>query len=214
MSEQNGNNVIKFPVQNKGPRKPKGQRPQGQPADKHIVGMVLIMLFALTIVVNRTMPSSSEGTANLSSHGRSIASVNETRDVKWEHDLARRLSEENADREIASLGQTPSAEDRLRYGFFGSGYRLRFDEGKIAEIELVKQGEPKYLGDRRKFLESYRELFPGDFRKANPSGVEADPMGLVETFTLVDDQDHVVANVAFSLDSSGRLIRVKVNKDL
>lgn len=180
---------------------------------------LISVLFIVTLANNSIMsarPVVADGSSSLSS--RTPASLRDPAAVplgtsQWEDDMVARMAKLDVS-EVEKVGRRPSSIDRLTFEFLEGKYAVRLENGKINELEFsdgARSGDrPKYVNDRARFLEENRDLLPVQFSKsviidAKPSGAET-----VESYSLVNSADVTVAKVEFHLDSSGRLLSMKV----
>lgn len=184
---------------------------------KSLYSLASIVLIATA--VNYVLPTSEKAVdpnmaMNSSGvHSRSLASVGDVgrtlRDPQFERTLAKKLSKMSS-RDLASVGRTPTFEDRLRFEYLEGKYAVRMAAGKVKEIEFASFPDaPKYLNDRAEFLRSYEELMPVKFDTAKSASREVMPKKIHETYQLVQN-DKVEAEVQFELDLYGRLLSMKV----
>ncbi len=137
------------------------------------------------------------------------------RDINLERELAKQLSEPG-NRGPASLGRSPSLEQRLRYEYLENKYSLGFQSGKLHSIRYVPSVglgvHPKYIEDKEQFLMDYRSLLPVDFYE--PIRLERDIASsgeaISETFVLMGDDSVPTGRVLFSMDKFGRLMEMTV----
>ncbi|MEZ4873009.1 MAG: hypothetical protein R2827_12385 [Bdellovibrionales bacterium] len=211
-NNNNNNNVIEFP-KFKSIRvleKYKTSRFDLEQRKVALSASIASILFVITFANSNLFKSGAQD--QVQSANRIPASVSSTeRNPEWEHKLAKRLSKLHL-RSVASIGQRPSLEDKLRFEELQGKYAIRFqgENRYISEIEFTKldpdaKARPRLLGDSKKFLLDYRDLMPNfetleqstDYTNDNPS------------YTLVD-AGKKVAQVDFQLDRFGRLLKLKV----
>lgn len=201
--------VIKFPVQNKRPKRI-SDISSGKFFSKNSLFVGVGTLVLGVVLINANL-SSNPSLSSQGSQGRGIASVTNENDLIWQKKLAQRLADA-APRRIASIGQPPTALENLQFGLL-QNYSLRLEDGKISRIEFVRiseEIEPKYIDDRVKFIEENRELFPHEFSQIVPGKVSRTDQEIVETYTLVES-GQVKSELAFHLDRYGRFHSLSVN---
>jgi hypothetical protein len=143
---------------------------------------------------------------------RTIASDDFSRDIDWEHRLAKNLAEKTSLRGIASVGRSPMLQDELTAGLLHNKYRVQFNDGKITNIELtnaIAENTPTYV-DSHQFLMSYKSLFPYEYNEAIRASSEKQETKIYETYNLLDDNEEVKGKAIFELDLHGRLLTMKV----
>ncbi len=112
----------------------------------------------------------------------------------------------------ASVGQTPSALDRLAFGFFEGKYAVRLHAGKIREIEFSSESnvaDAKQIANPLKFLETQRDLLP-EYAHTVKVGDSRDGADHIKTFELVNEVSIPVAKVEFRVDDESRLLGMRV----
>lgn len=144
---------------------------------------------------------------------RSIASVAPTmdkvRNAEWERELASELTNKGT-RGPASIGKTPSVEEKLQFGFLEGKYAVQMNEGKIQNLRFVAVSEhPKYLKSAPGFLTQHMDLMPADFENARLIQREETGGTVKETYSLDHGSDSV-GKVAIEMDHQGRLLTLAV----
>jgi hypothetical protein len=112
----------------------------------------------------------------------------------------------------ASVGQSPSALDRLAFGFFEGKYAVRLHAGKIREIEFSSESnvsDAKEIINPLKFLETQRDLLP-EFARTVKVGDSRDGADQIKTFELVNEVSIPVAKVEFRVTDESRLLGMRV----
>lgn len=170
----------------------------------------LLSVFVMATAMNSMSFTAVNSTA--SQNERSIASVGELRDYKVERKLAGRLGTA-VRRELASIGYRPSAEDKLRFEQLEGKYLVRFNKGKVREINFMKDASndlrPKYVNNRVEFVESNKHLFKDYTSLVTKKSHESEGK-IFETYSLMDQDQQSVATVKFQLDRAGRMISMNV----
>ncbi len=185
---------------------------------KILAGSALFFVLALSLIVNHKVFDKNEASSlSLASSDvkqtRGIASVSpaEISIKKMKFQLNRELVTSRV-RKAASVGSRPTDLDNLTFGLLEGKYAVRLESGKLAQLEFSDaQGNgdrPKYINDRKSFIQSYKTLLPVDFEsvQALPSTGEKG----VEIFNLISSDLSRVGQVHFKVDDSGRLISMKV----
>ncbi|MCB0367248.1 MAG: hypothetical protein H6624_14590 [Bdellovibrionaceae bacterium] len=236
MAKKHGN-VIQLPVKRKEPavapvsnQEPAKQSPAQPPQPKNekrkfrfdreqrkilVSASLVTILFGVTMA-NRALLDDeplSNVEAFQSHPGRSIASVGPTagdlRNDRWESQLAAELVH-GGERGPASIGKTPSAEERLQFGFLEGKYAIKMNHGRLEHLRFVAVSEyPKYLEDRSHFLTEYKALMPGQFEAVRLVSREETGTTIKETYSL-DSGPNSVGKVAFEMDHQGRLLTLAV----
>lgn len=209
--------VIKFP--NRSSAAETAKAPVSRPVNKKSSLAVVIVLLAFSIGGNMYLRSnvSAQGTTSLASQGRKIASLSEStsgeREAVKDQSRAIQYLAKNGKRTLASLGQDPSAEDRLRFQTLDDRYHLSFTNGVLTSMEFVHDDEmnsdPRFIHQsREQFLREYRQLLPAfDHIKSLPQQRTSE--GFREEFIL-EQSSKEAFKVSFFFDSPGRLLSMKV----
>jgi len=184
-----------------------------------VAASLILVFFVATVSNNIIFQEHAEvaGRSNLNS--RSIASINGQAigqmHLDWEENLAERLSTPTT-RGIASLGRHPTIEEKLRFGLLEGKYAVRYENGKVREIEYTHFGEeksfPKYVNDRVAFIKKYQKLLPVEPKTIVSTGSEIKSNRIHESYNLLNEGKVIVASIKFELDVHGRLLSMKVDK--
>ena len=139
---------------------------------KWMVSGSLLVILTIALGINATLFSQSQGglktmAGEPASSARSIASINPIFRVSWEK-KAFQVLENTQEREIANVGQKPSAYDSFAFGALEGKYQIRKIDGLISEVQFSQeaQGAPKALLERESFLNSNIALFSPDAHRA------------------------------------------------
>lgn len=200
------NNLIEFP-KDRIKKKKKVRTTKVSYKKSQALGLSLVTTLALTLYF------SAQGDLthmSSTSSGRHPASV-ELRDVEIEKRIVKSIRENNY-RGPASLGRNPSLEDELRLGALAGKYRIRFHDGKVAEISLIEGGplapEAIFLDDRLSFFHRYSSIIGPDHDRVEIAS-DVGPSITQETYLFQKDNDRVGAAYV-ELDPSGRFRSMKV----
>lgn len=139
------------------------------------------------------------------------------KDVEWEHQLAKKLSQEKFGiRAPASISNSVSKIDQLRYGALAGKYSVLSSlEGasSISKVEYVASSEvsdqPLFI-DSEKFLNDYKGLLAVNFDSFGP-GQKVDSGH--QEYQLLDKEQKKVGKASFELDSDGRVLSISVSKN-
>lgn len=182
---------------------------------------LLSIVVLVTLANNNLMTSINPTVTSLdavpSSHGgRSIASVPGGAQVAAAIPEDPQLVKNLARRGLgpaASVGQTPTALDRLAFGFFEGKYAVRLHAGKIREIEFSSESnlaDAKQINNPLKFIENQRDLLP-EFARTVKVGEARDGADHIKTYQLVNEVSVPVAKVEFRVDDDSRLLGMRVS---
>lgn len=166
------------------------------------------LMTSITPTTDEAVPTSFGGRSIASVPGGSqIAAPSAASDTKLVKELANRVLSPTA-----SLGQKPSALERLAFGYFEGKYAVRLQSGKIREIEFATENNPsdaKRIDNLTSFIESQRDLLP-EFARSVKVGDGREGNDQIKTFELVNEVSIPVAKVEFRVDEESRLLGLRV----
>lgn len=191
-----------------------------------LFSLVLVAIFANEQILRSERPlyvvTNMQSPSRLDDLNRAIASaqpVNVFRDLEWEHQLAKRLSQESGAegkslRQPASVSQKVTLMDDLRYGPLAGKYRIRSIDSvgtpRVAGIEYMDSNEvtdqPIRLLDAQEFLMKYRTLMNVEFERAGLS-YQTDGQ---EEWQLFDQDQKMVGRAQFKYDSQGYFLGLSI----
>lgn len=189
---------------------------------KIAVSTSLLSIVILVTLANNNLMTSINPTATpldavpSSRGGRSIASVPGGTQVIGAIPEDPQLVKNLARRGLgpsASVGQTPSALDRLAFGYFEGKYAVRLQAGKIREIEFSPESnlaDAKQISNPLKFIENQRDLLP-EFAHSVKVGEALEGADHIKTYQLVNEVSVPVAKVEFRVDDESHLLGLRVS---
>lgn len=203
--DQMGNaKVIEFPKE-KSLRKRLQDKAQEQ---KAVLVLSIASVLLMTVFVNQWLVDNADH--SLTAHGsRQVASFEPAvfaRDVKWEHELAKRLNGETAF--AANLAERPTVRDELVFGYLEGKYGMKMAQNHIQSLEFIdaQAGEqPMAINDKAQFLKKYAEAFGGNYNEVSPSQGTANE----QVYNLMDAGKTIVGQAHFALDDQGRVQAVR-----
>jgi len=209
-------NVIEFPRQKRLFKPVRGKKVRFDLEEKRVlVSASLVSILVLFTLVNFSIGTSFVETQDPNGPARDLAYVASGKkvDKEWETGLIKRLSSFGRSQRTTA-GARPTALEKFSYGVLGGKYVVRFENGKVHELEFSQpegsNGNPKYIGDRVTFLLQNRPFWPVSFKKM-VRVKEGFKLGKVlEIYNLLDAEKGVVGQVEFRLDAFGRLIFMKM----
>ena len=175
----------------------------------------LASILVLVTVANLTIWSHSDS-RGISLGGRGIASIEGGDMVKAQtleeaRSIYHKMEQEG--RSPASIGETPSLVDQLRFGVLEGKYALRMKNGKLMEIEFVDTEQtadrPKYISQPETFLKEYASLLPVGYDTVEKTTETRSPSAVHQIFSLKKG-DQIQATVDFQHDEFGRMISMKI----
>ena len=180
---------------------------------KWMISASLLVILTLAVGINSTLfsqPTTIAGSPQ-KAMSRSIASVNPLFKVSWEK-KAFEVLKNVEERDLASVGQMPSAFDKLAFGALEGKYAIRMVEGRIAEIKFASQvdSKPKFMKDRLEFVEKNLAFFSKDAKIAKKVHQESNDDLVVERFQLSNDSGQDLSVVQVLSDKNNNLISMTV----
>ncbi len=197
-------NVIQFPSKARSRPTSQGKTRYDLEQKKVLISASLFSIVLVVSLANRVLLRSNSEVVNQ----RSLASVDgvSTMNSQWEKSVAQSLS---SNRAPASVGQSPAAMDQLRVGTLQGKYMVRFENGKITEIESDSKELPEFAGSKE-FLDEQRELINAKFSSAVLTDKQISTTKVVESYDLMDSTK-VVATADFEMDISGHLVHFQTH---
>lgn len=183
---------------------------------KLLISGSLVVILAAAISVNANLFSQDSQTlnqsaVNIQNQGRSVASVNPIFKDSWEK-KAFQVLENTKERELASVGTTPSPLDQVTYGDLEGKYFIRKVDGKITEISFKKDNEakPTAILQTDAFLNHNLALFSNEATKAQKFHVEENDQVVIEKYELVNEEGEGLGNIQVLLDKNQNLLSMTV----
>lgn len=172
---------------------------------KAAVVLSIASVLLMTVFLNQWLvagPDSLTGNSN-----RNVASFEPTsfiKDVKWEHDLAKRLSSDKSSL-TANLAEAPTVRDELIFGYLEGKYGMKVGQGRIESLEFIdaQAGEhPMAINDKVDFLMKYSEAFGMNY---NTVSMSEQSTANEQVYTLVGSGNQIMGKAHFALDEEGRV---------
>ncbi|MGE5086932.1 MAG: hypothetical protein ACM3MG_11570 [Bacillota bacterium] len=172
---------------------------------KAVLVLSIASVLLMTVFVNQWLVDSSE--SGIGARGnRQIASFEPAvfaRDVKWEHEIAKKLSSEKSSL-MANLAEKPTLRDDLIFGYLEGKYGMKLAQGRIETLEFIdaQAGEnPLKISDKLEFLKKYADAFGRGYVEVS-SATSSDTE---QVFNLIDSSKTIVGQAHFAIDSEGRV---------
>lgn len=172
---------------------------------KAVLILSIASVLIMTVFLNQWLV---QGPDALTTNGnRNVASFEPAafaKDVKWEHDLAKRLASDKSTLS-ASLAETPTLRDELIFGYLEGKYGMKLAQGRIQSLEFIdaQAGEhPMTITDKADFLMKYSEAFG---MKYNAVSMAQNSESGEEIYTLVGSGKEIVGKAHFVHDEQGRV---------
>ncbi len=183
---------------------------------KVIIATAILSILVVISVFNRNT-FSHKGQIDMASQGegraRQIASV-PLGTTNSEDSLAKELSLRPLD-DKAKWGQNPSRVEQLTFGLLEGKYSVRLKDGKLNGFELSNEGsQPKMVQNLERFISENKEILPVKFDSISQVQSSKSEFDFVQKFTLMSAASRRLAEVEFHLDNLGRLLSMKINKNL
>lgn len=194
-------NVIEFPKA-QSVRKRLQDKAQEQ---KAVLVLSIASVLIMTVFLNQWLVRSpDQGVATTGNREvASFAPSSFAKDVKWEHDLAKRMAREKST-VAASLAEAPTLRDELVFGFLEGKYGMKTVEGRIESLEFIdaQAGEqPMQIQDKAEFLKKYSEAFGVQFAEVSLAQNSAGE----QVYSLIDSSKEIVGKAQFVTDDQGRV---------
>lgn len=204
------NKVLEFPLA-KTLRKRLLDRGQDQRA---VLGLSLVSVLVMTVFLNEWIAKSQNSVNSFSAEAnRGIASFDD-RDslegIKWEHELAEKLAEENESAK-SLMAVKPTLKDELVFGFLEGKYKTRLVNAKIEgfDFETNQAGdEPLVIKERAEFLKIFKSVFTVGYAKVQFENRQ----GSHEVYRLLSKGDKSLGLADFELDEQGRVLSLKIKQ--
>ena len=141
--------------------------------------------------------------------GRSIASIRPVFKVSWEKKAFETLKNSRG-KDLTNVGESPNSYDHFTFGDLGGKYQVHEVAGRVTEVQLAQDLEPKTLPHTQSFLEQNLSLFSGQASKIKKINAQKDSNGgFLEDYQLLSDLDQSLGRVHVLLDKNKNLISIK-----
>lgn len=167
--------------------------------------LTLALLGAL--VTNGLILDSHKSTLAMNSaqdNSRSIASVRLNADL-WES-KAFEILENTESRELASVGQKPSALDQLVFADLEGRYQVRKIDNEIFEIRWNGDSEAQHLSSTQDFMARNLHVISPLAKSYKALEVLDNSQRVVERYQIFDSQGKSLAKLEFLLDQKNKLL--------
>ncbi|WP_413557893.1 hypothetical protein [Bdellovibrio sp. HCB209] len=177
---------------------------------KAVLVLSIASVALMTVFVNQWLVENSDSALGARGN-RGIASFEPgvfARDVKWEHEIAKKLSAEKTGL-VASLAEKPTLRDDLIFGYLEGKYGMKLSEGRILSLEFIdaQAGEKAMaIGNKANFLKKYADAFGIKYSEVTLAQ-SSDPSEQV--YSLIDDSKTIVGQAHFAIDAEGRIHSLK-----
>ncbi len=176
---------------------------------KAVLILSIASVLIMTVFLNQWLMQGPD--SSLTSGGsRNVASFQPAtfaKDVKWEHDLAKKLASDKSTLS-ASLAEAPTLRDELIFGYLEGKYGMKLAQGRIESLEFIdaQAGEhPMMINDKAEFLAKYSEAFGLNY--AEVSLVQKTDSEQV--YSLIDSSKQIIGKAHFVIDDQGRVSEIK-----
>lgn len=179
---------------------------------KAVLVLSIASVLLMTVFLNQWLVNGPD--RSLSGSGnRQVASFEPgvfAKDIKWEHDLAKKISNDKANL-LANLAEKPTLRDELIFAFLEGKYGMKLNQGRIEKLEFIdaQAGEqPMAIDDKPAFLRQYAEAFGMNYSEASLTSTT----DATQVFNLIDSDKTIVGTATFELDHQGRVQAIKINQ--
>lgn len=177
---------------------------------KSVLVMSIASVLLMSIFLNQWLAAGPDN--GLSGSGsRQVASFEPgvyAKDIKWEHELAKKFSDDKQSL-FASLGEKPTVRDDLIFAFLEGKYGMKLNQGRIEKLEFIdaQAGEhPMVIKDKGAFLRDYAEAFGVNYADASLS----ENTEQSQVYSLIASDKTIVGTATFALDDQGRVQAIKI----
>lgn len=203
------NKVLEFP-KSQSARKRILDRGQDQ---KAVLGLSIVSVLIMTVFLNEWVVKSQNKVDAFTAGNRGIASF-EDRDsvegVKWEHELAQKLSQEKG--AVKSLlAVKPTLKDELIFGFLEGKYKTHVVNSRIQSFDFTDShggDQPLVIKEKGEFLKIFKSVFSLDYSKVE----FASRQGNTEVYKLISNGNKDLGQAHFQLDDEGRVLSLKISE--
>lgn len=198
-----GNNVIEFPKKNS-LRARFQQKAQDQ---KAILSLSIASVLGVSLFFNQWLISGHSVSPTGSRQIASYEGAQYAQDVKWEHELAQKLSQRDLE-DPAQLADRPTLRDNLIFGYLQGKYGVKLKDGQVEMIEFIDAqagDQPMSIEKKAEFLLNYKSALGMNFDQVSlrERGEHGD------VYSLVSNKN-IVASAQFTTDDQGRVLSVKI----
>lgn len=172
---------------------------------KAVLALSILSILMISVFSNQMITRPEQQAA-----GRGIASLGPLQsqaDVKWEHRMARELSQQRG--LAAHLAVKPSLRDDLIYGSLQGRYAMRLDGDRVSSLEFIRNERsdaPLAIRDRGALLTKYRAAFAVPFQEVSLVKTEASE----EVWNLIGSDKTIVGTAKVGLDGAGHMTSLSV----
>ena len=177
---------------------------------KAVLVLSIASVLLMTVFLNQWLVNGPD--RSLSGSGnRQVASFEPgvfAKDIKWEHDLAKKISNDKANL-FANLAEKPTLRDELIFAFLEGKYGMKLNQGRIEKLEFIdaQAGEqPMAIEDKPAFLRQYAEAFGLNYSEASVTSTT----DTNQVYNLIDSAKTIVGTATFELDHQGRVQVIKI----
>lgn len=176
---------------------------------KATVGLSIASVVLCAVFLNQWMmkQTSSDGGVNGARGVASFDAASIQKDIRWEHDLAKKISLEGQIN-AAAIAHSPTVRDELIFGFLQGKYGMKLSDGRITKLEFlnVQAGEqPAEIKDKSNFLKKYSAAVGMNYSEVSLAS-ESDNQKLI--YNLIDNNKQIVGTAEFLVDDNGRVKRI------
>ena len=184
---------------------------------KLILPTAILSILIVISVFNKNVFSTVTGHLDLASTtldtSRQVASV-PLGTTNSEDNMTKELSLKPLD-DKARWGQNPSRVEQLTFGLLEGKYSVRLKDGKLNGFELTDlTAQPKMVQNLEKFISENKEILPVNFESIAQAKSTKSESENIQKFTLLSSASRRLAEVEFHLDNLGRLLSMKINKNM
>ncbi len=177
---------------------------------KSVLVLSIASVLLMTVFLNQWLVAGPEGQLN-GGGTREVASFQPAafaKDIKWEHALAKQLSDEK-ESIFSSLAEKPTVRDELIFAFLEGKYGMKLDNGRIRSLEFIDAqagDQPLVIKDKADFLRQFSEAFGVEYSEVSLS----ESSDQTQAFSLINSDKAIIGTATFDLDTDGRVQSIKI----
>jgi len=182
-------------------------------AKNTVLGLSIVSVLVMTVFLNEWIVKSDDHLAPGADGNRGIASFDDrdsVEGVKWEHELAQKLSQEKVAAK-SLMAVKPTLKDELVFGFLEGKYKTHMVNSKIESFNFTNGqagDQPLVIKEKGEFLKIFKTVFNVEYAKVQLASREANK----EVYKLISSTNKDLGEAHFQLDEEGRVLSLHINR--
>jgi hypothetical protein len=199
--------VLEFPKSRSAKKSAENRRHEKKAAAA--ISMVSVLIF--TLFVNQWLTSRNE-LSLAAGQSRNVASYDTSlllKDIKWEQDLAKKISLDKTSA-ITALSESPDLRDELIFGYLEGKYGMKLVNGQIQSLDFIDSqagDKAMAISDQKAFLNKYAEATGIPYVEVS-SGPSSDD---TREYSLIDAKKQIIGRALFKINQEGRVQSIQFN---